>query len=230
MSRFHSLYTQIQIRGPHEPPLPVPGRDRHGFLKPRFSAWVGWAGDPQIGPSYLGWWGIVSLVTGTLSFMIMGFNFWAQADWNTVEFIRGMAWHRLDPPTGPGLYLRDLNEGGWWQIAGTLLTISILCWWARMYTRAKALGLSTHVAWAFAAAIWLYLDHVPGRGVGAPALGERSEADQDATAGSLTVGVSVTRARLSSDMYRRATAHSSLVSSISAPTSRTMAREDADDV
>jgi hypothetical protein len=26
-----------------------------------------------------------------------------------------------------------------------------------MYTRARALGLGTHVAWAFAAAIWLFL-------------------------------------------------------------------------
>jgi hypothetical protein len=52
---------------------------------------------------------------------------------------------------------------------------------------------------------------------------ERSETDQVAAASSLTVGVSVTRARVSSDIWRRATAHSSLVSGMSAPTSRTMA-------
>lgn len=52
---------------------------------------------------------------------------------------------------------------------------------------------------------------------------ERSGSGQVATADSLTVGLSVTRAMVSSDMYRRATAHSSLVSSISAPTSRMMA-------
>jgi hypothetical protein len=56
--------------------------------------------------------------------------------------------------------------------------------------------------------------HVPGRGVEAPACG-RSEPDQEATAGSLTVGLSVTRASVSTLMYRRATAHSSLVSSSS---------------
>jgi photosynthetic reaction center M subunit len=50
-----------------------------------------------------------------------------------------------------------LNQGGWWQIAGLFLTISLLLWWARMYTRARALGMGTHVAWAFAAAIWLFL-------------------------------------------------------------------------
>jgi len=37
------------------------------------------------------------------------------------------------------------------------LTVSILLWWTRMYLRARALGLGTHVAWAFAAAIWLFL-------------------------------------------------------------------------
>jgi photosynthetic reaction center M subunit len=38
-----------------------------------------------------------------------------------------------------------------------MLTVSILLWWARTYRRARQLGLGTHVAWAFAAAIWLYL-------------------------------------------------------------------------
>ena len=157
MARFRSLYTQIQIRGPVDRPIPVEGRKRHGFLGPYFSAWLGWIGDPQIGRSYLGWWGWAALVTGTVSICIMGFNFWAEADWNFVAFIRGMAWHRLDPPTGEGLHLRPLNQGGWWQIAGLLLTISVLCWWARIYTRAKALGMGSHVSWAFASAIWLFL-------------------------------------------------------------------------
>src|SRR3954454_8113789 len=47
--------------------------------------------------------------------------------------------------------------------------------------------------------------------------------DQAATAGSLTGSVWARRARVSRLMYRRATAHSSLVSSIRAPTRRIMA-------
>ena len=43
------------------------------------------------------------------------------------------------------------------MIAGLFLTTSILLWWVRTYRRARALGMGTHVAWAFAAAIWLYL-------------------------------------------------------------------------
>jgi hypothetical protein len=42
-------------------------------------------------------------------------------------------------------------------MAGFFLTLSILLWWVRMYRRARQLGMGTHVAWAFAAAIWLYL-------------------------------------------------------------------------
>ena len=40
---------------------------------------------------------------------------------------------------------------------GFFLTTSILLWWLRTYRRARALGIGTHVSWAFAAAIWLYL-------------------------------------------------------------------------
>jgi photosynthetic reaction center M subunit len=42
-------------------------------------------------------------------------------------------------------------------MAGFFLTTSILLWWTRMYRRARALGMGTHVPWAFASAIWLYL-------------------------------------------------------------------------
>ena len=42
-------------------------------------------------------------------------------------------------------------------MAGFFLTISILLWCVRMYTHAKKLGIVTHVAWAFASTIWLYL-------------------------------------------------------------------------
>jgi photosynthetic reaction center M subunit len=43
------------------------------------------------------------------------------------------------------------------MIAGFFLTISIILWWVRTYTRARALGMGTHLAWAFGSAIFLYL-------------------------------------------------------------------------
>jgi hypothetical protein len=42
-------------------------------------------------------------------------------------------------------------------MAGFFLTASIILWWIRTYQRALALGTGTHVAWAFAAAIFFYL-------------------------------------------------------------------------
>ncbi len=50
-----------------------------------------------------------------------------------------------------------MAEGGWWLLTGFFLTISVILWWIRTYRRARALGMGTHVAWAFAAAIWLFL-------------------------------------------------------------------------
>ena len=51
-----------------------------------------------------------------------------------------------------------LNEGGWWQIAGFFLTSSVLLWWVpHLHAGASARGMGTHVAWAFASAILLFL-------------------------------------------------------------------------
>jgi photosynthetic reaction center M subunit len=62
------------------------------------------------------------------------------------------------PPPEQGFNLfPPLDQGGWWVMAGFFLTVSLILWWVRTYNRAKALGLGTHVAWAFASAIWLFL-------------------------------------------------------------------------
>ncbi|MGE4050239.1 MAG: photosynthetic reaction center subunit M, partial [Piscinibacter sp.] len=99
-----------------------------------------------------------SIIFGTLAFNIIGFNMLAQVNWDPIQFVRQLFWLSLDPPSPAyGLSLPPLNDGGWWLMAGLFLTISIMLWWARMYTRARALGLGTHVSWAFLAAIWLFL-------------------------------------------------------------------------
>ena len=83
----------------------------------------------------------------------------AKVNWSPQEFLKQFFWLSLDPPLPEhGLkILPPLKEGGWWLMAGFFLTTSILLWWARMYSRARALGMGTHVPWAFAAAIFLYL-------------------------------------------------------------------------
>jgi len=81
-----------------------------------------------------------------------------QVNYDPIQFVRQLFWLSLDPPPPEyGLKLAPLKQGGWWNIAGFFLTVSILLWWVRVYRRARALNLGTHVAWAFAAAIWLYL-------------------------------------------------------------------------
>jgi photosynthetic reaction center M subunit len=119
---------------------------------------LGRIGNAQIGPIYLGGLGIASIICFLLSFWIMGFNMLAQVHYDPIQFVRQLFWLALEPPSPQyGLTLPPLNQGGWWLMAGFFLTVSLLLWWARMYTRARALGMGTHVAWAFAAALWLYL-------------------------------------------------------------------------
>jgi photosynthetic reaction center M subunit len=159
MAEYLNLFTTVQVVGPAQKGVPLDRRDspRTG-RKPALWHLAGRLGNAQIGPIYLGPLGIASLIFGTLAFNIMGLNMLASVDWNPIQFVRQFFWLSLDPPSPAyGLTLAPLNDGGWWQIAGLFLTVSVLLWWARMYTRARALGLGTHVAWSFAAAIWLFL-------------------------------------------------------------------------
>jgi photosynthetic reaction center M subunit len=159
MAEYQNLFTQVQAIGPAQTGIPLPARDSPRTGKPMRSYWLGKLGAAQIGPIYLGPLGLASLITGTLAFNIIGLNMLASVNWDPIQFIRQLFWLALEPPPPQlGLTLMPpLNQGGWWLIAGGLLTTSILLWWVRMYTRARALGMGTHVAWAFLAAIWLFL-------------------------------------------------------------------------
>jgi photosynthetic reaction center M subunit len=155
---YQNLFTMVQPVGPAHYGPPLPERDSPRTGPPVQVPLLGLIGNAQIGPIYLGSLGLASLIMGTLAINIMGLNMLAQVNWNPIEFMKQFFWLSLDPPAPKhGLSFAPLREGGWWQIAGLLLTTSILLWWVRMYTRARALGMGTHVAWAFAAAIWLFL-------------------------------------------------------------------------
>lgn len=159
MATYQNIFNQIQVESTAYPGVSMEGGmwgTRSG--KPFFSYWLGKIGDAQVGPFYLGWLGVASLFCGFIAFEIIGLNMWASVGWDLGEFIRLLPWLALEPPSPEyGLHFPPLNEGGWWLMAGFFLTTSILLWWARMYRRARALGMGTHVAWAFASAIWLYL-------------------------------------------------------------------------
>lgn len=158
---YQNIFTRVQVHGAPDMGIPLSrGMADLGQRGTRTASnhTFGRFGDAQIGPFYLGWLGFFSLVLGTLSFNIMGLNMLSQVNWDIKQFVRQLFWLSLEPPAPKyGLSIPPLNDGGWYMIAGFLLTASILLWWVRVYRRARALGMGTHVAWAFAAAIWLYL-------------------------------------------------------------------------
>jgi photosynthetic reaction center M subunit len=127
-------------------------------LTPFFSYWFGVIGNAQIGPIQLGWLGVSSIICFFFALEIVGLNMLASVNWDPIQFVRQLPWLALEPPAPSyGLKIPPLNEGGWWLLAGFFLTASILLWWIRIYVRARTLKMGTHVAWAFASAIWLYL-------------------------------------------------------------------------
>ena len=156
---YQNIFTQVQLRGELEAGVPLDGNNDPRFGPFGFTYLMGKLGGAQIGPVYLGKLGIASLICGAISLVIIGMNMAASVNYDPIQFVRQFFWLALEPP--PAKYgfqiLPPLNEGGWWVIAGAFLTASILLWWARTYRRAKELGMGTHVAWAFASAIWLYL-------------------------------------------------------------------------
>jgi photosynthetic reaction center M subunit len=159
MATYQNIFTQIQVRAAPELGVPLPADDEPRSGRPWFSSLMGRLGNAQVGPIYLGKLGVASLIFGFLAFEIIGFNMLASVNWDPVQFVRQLPWLALEPP-GPEWGFRvmpPLAEGGWWVIAGFFLTVSILLWWVRTYRRAVQLGMGTHVAWAFASAIWLYL-------------------------------------------------------------------------
>ena len=159
MREYQNIFTRTQVAAHPEAGVPIGSDVGERIGKGSMNQWFGWIGNAQVGPFYLGTLGLASLAFGILSFNIIGFNMLASVDWNPLVFIRELLWLSLDPPLEEhGLaIIPPLDEGGWYQIAGFFLTVSILLWWTRMYRRARALGMGMHVPVAFASAIWLFL-------------------------------------------------------------------------
>ncbi len=158
MRQYQNVFTQVQVFGPPESGVPVDfaARERRG--KPVLNRWLGMLGNAQIGPFYLGYTGLLALVSGFLAFEIIGLNMLASVNWDPIQFVRQLFWLALEPPPPEaGLSIPPMAEGGWWLLAGFFLTVSILLWWTRLFLRARALKMGYHIPWAFAAAIWLYL-------------------------------------------------------------------------
>ncbi len=158
MIEYQNIFTRVQVDAPTYPGVPIGADESERMGGGLHSYWAGKIGDAQIGPIYLGPLGLASLICGVIAFEVIGLNMWASVNWDPIQFIRQLPWLALEPPPPEyGLRIPPLHDGGWWLIAGFFLTASILLWWARTFRRARALGMGDHLAWAFAAAIWLYL-------------------------------------------------------------------------
>ncbi len=159
MAEYQNFFTSVVVATEPHDGVPIDEGEFYGReLKPFNFYWLGKIGDAQIGPIYIGSLGFLSFLFFFIAIEIIGLNMAASVDWSPIEFVRQFFWLALEPP-GPewGLGIPPMNEGGWWLMAGFFLTVSVLLWWLRVYRRAVALGLGTHMAWAFAAAIWLFL-------------------------------------------------------------------------
>ena len=158
MAEYQNIFTQVQVRAAPEMGLVEGVELENRTRSASFSNLLGWFGNAQIGPVYLGAMGVLSLAAGTVWFVMVGMWFWYQAGFNPAVFLRDLFWLSLDPPSPAyGLRFPPLAEGGYYLIASFFLLISVLAWWVRTWLRAEALGMGKHVAWAFASAIWLFL-------------------------------------------------------------------------
>ncbi|MEM7519508.1 MAG: photosynthetic reaction center subunit M [Pseudomonadota bacterium] len=158
MLEYQNIFTQVQVQGPPEMGVDPGDISRERTKKARFSTLLGFFGNAQLGPIYLGPFGVVSILTGFAWFFIVGMNFWWQVEYSPALFFRELFWLALEPPFEEyGLGFAPLDEGGWWLISSFFLLVSVISWWIRTYLRAEELGMGKHVAWAFASAIWLFL-------------------------------------------------------------------------
>ena len=159
MIEYQNIFTQVQVQGPPEMGIvEAVDVERERTDRAGFSQLVGIFGNAQLGPIYLGPFGLISLVTGTAWFVMVGLSFWDQAGYNPAIFLRDLFWFALEPPAPEyGLSIPPMGEGGYYLLASFFLLIAVMTWWMRTYMRAAELGMGKHVSWAFASAIWLFL-------------------------------------------------------------------------
>lgn len=158
MAEYQNVFTQVQVAAAPEMGMIEDVEVGNRTKSASYSTLLGWFGNAQLGPVYLGTFGVISLACGLTWFMIVGFWFWHLAGYNPAVFIRDLFWMALEPPAPEyGLRFPPMMKGGLFLVAGFFFLISLWTWWLRTYLRAEALGLGKHVSWAFAAALWLVM-------------------------------------------------------------------------
>jgi photosynthetic reaction center M subunit len=158
MAEYQNIFTQVQVAGPPEMGMVEDADLKERSKSASFSPLLGWLGNAQLGPVYLGPWGVLSLMTGGTWFLMVGIWFWDQAGYNPAIFLRDLFYMSLEPPAPEyGLGFPPMRDGGYYLIASFFLLVGVLSWWVRTYVLAAQMKMGKHVAWAFASAIWLFL-------------------------------------------------------------------------
>jgi len=96
---YQNIFTQVQVQGPPEMGMDPTGTIARERTKgASFNTLAGLFGNAQLGPIYLGPFGLVSLATGFIWFFIVGMSYWAQVDYSPGLFFRELFWLSLEPP------------------------------------------------------------------------------------------------------------------------------------
>ena len=100
MAEYQNIFTRVQVHAPSYPGVPLPSalEEKERVGGPIHLHILGRIGDAQLGPIYLGWLGVVSLISGFLAFEIIGLNMLAQVNWDPIQFVRQLFWLALEPP------------------------------------------------------------------------------------------------------------------------------------
>ncbi|MEQ7874372.1 photosynthetic reaction center subunit L [Sphingomonas sp. ASV193] len=110
--------------------------------------------DFWVGPFYVGFFGVVTLIAATLGTLLI---FYAAS--------QGPTWNPLlisiaPPDLKYGLALAPLKEGGFWQIITMCALTSFVSWALREVEICRKLGIGYHVPVAFGFAIFAYFSLV----------------------------------------------------------------------
>lgn len=168
----------------HRPPEPVdlekagaPGQGLdvegniggQGYFSPLIRRLLG-EGSGQVGPIYLGYWGVLSIISFSVTVFIILIEYLWKVGYNPILFLREFWTLSVDPPlkefglgfpgniaavNGQQLTM-GWHTGGAWIFATFFLHLSVIFWTVRLWTRARATGLGTHLAVGYLAALSLY--------------------------------------------------------------------------
>ena len=78
MAEYQNIFTQVQVQGPPELGIEEGVNLDERTRNASFSTLLGWFGNAQLGPVYLGFFGVLGLTAGLIWFLIVGFAYWGQ--------------------------------------------------------------------------------------------------------------------------------------------------------